>query len=189
MTRPVLVVLILVGLAAQPKAQKGKAPCAPSLADCPNEGCGTHFDPNLNRRKNIRSDPQTPALRTLAWLKKLDDPEQFTEGASREELIDLGEGQKITVVAYVLVARAEPGGESCNCGLHSPAETDNHLVLVSKTTVDKFPLGATAAANKTRSHSRETESVTAEFTPRVRLDHPNFTREVVQPLINQATLD
>src|SRR5262249_48434871 len=38
--------------------------------------------------------------------------------------------------------------------------------------------------NKAIFHSRELESVTAEFTPRVRLDHPNFTREKVQPLIN-----
>src|SRR5262249_23578304 len=37
-----------------------------------------------------------------------------------------------------------------------------------------------------RFHSRELESITAEFTPRVRLAHPNFTREVVQPLINKT---
>jgi hypothetical protein len=161
-----------------------KVPCAASLAACPDEGCGKTFDANLNKLKNIRSDDRPATLRTLTWVKKLDDPENFSSGGSREELKALGEGDKIAVVAYVLIARAELGGESCNCGLQTPKDTDNHLVLVTKTTVDKFPLGKTAAANKLVLHSREAESETAEFTPRVRLDHPNFTREKMQPLIN-----
>jgi hypothetical protein len=117
-------------------------------------------------------------------MKKLDDPENFSQGDTREELAALGEGQKIIVTAFLLVAKAE-GGESCNCGLTSKPETDNHLVLVSRTTVDKFPVSNNAAANKAIFHSRELESETAEFTPRVRLDHPNFTREKLQPLINE----
>ena len=117
-------------------------------------------------------------------MKKLDDPESFTQGDSREELTALGESEKITVVAYLLVAKPKLGGESCNCGLQTPAETDNHLVLVTKATVDKFPVSSTAATNKTVFHSRELESETAEFTPRVRQTHPNFTREEVQPLID-----
>jgi hypothetical protein len=167
-----------------PQGPKKKVPCKPSLAECPDEGCGTQFDPNLNRRKNIVSDDQTATLRTLTWMKKLDDPENFQEGETREELTALGEGQKITVMAYLLVAKAELGGESCNCGLQTPAETDNHLVLVTKTTVTKFPAAATNAANKQAFHSRELESLTAEYTPRVRLTHPNFTREKIQPMID-----
>jgi len=162
---------------------KLKPPCERTLAECPDEGCGKSFDSNLNRRKNIRSDDQTATLRTLTWMKKLEDPENFTEGGSRDELTALGEGKKITVVAHLLVAKAELGGESCNCGLHTPEETDNHLVLVSKTTVNKFPLSSDPNTNKQVFHSRELESVTAEFTPRVRLDHPNFTREHMQALI------
>jgi len=81
-------------------------------------------------------------------MKKLDDPENFSEGDSREELTALGEGQKITVVAYLLVAKPELGGESCNCGLQTVAETDNHLVLVTKATVQKFPLTDNEEANK-----------------------------------------
>jgi hypothetical protein len=165
---------------------KLKPPCEPTLADCPDEGCGKEFDPNLNRRKNIRSDDQTTTLRTLTWMKKLDDPEDFAQGDSREELARLGEGQMITVAAYLLVAKPELGGESCNCGLHTKAETDNHLVLVSRTTVDKFPVSSNSEANKKIFHSRELESETAEFTPRVRLAHPNFTREKMQPLIAAA---
>jgi hypothetical protein len=170
--------------AATAGKKKKKAPCKATLADCPDVGCGGDFDPNLNRLKNIRSSDGAPTLRTLTWMKKLDDPESFSKGDSREELAQLGEGQVVSVSAYLLVAKAELGGESCNCGLQTPAETDNHLVLVSKATVDKFPLSKDKEAAKKASHSRELESITAEFTPRVRLDHPNFTREKVQPLIN-----
>lgn len=184
MSTILVLVTFPIGVAAQSGNKKLKPPCKATLADCPEVGCGTNFDPNLNRRKNITSDDQAPTLRTLAWMKKLDDPENFTEGGSREELSALGEGQKITVVAYLLVAKPELGGESCNCGLHTPEETDNHLVLVSKATVEKFPLSNNAATNKQLFHSRELESETAEFTPRVRLDHPHFTRETMQPLIN-----
>jgi hypothetical protein len=119
-------------------------------------------------------------------MKKLEDPENFAEGDSREELTQLGEGQNVTVVGYLLVAKAELSGESCNCGLQTPAETDNHLVLVTKTTVHKFPVTQDKNANKQVFHSRELESETAEFTPRVRLEHPNFTREKIQPLINKT---
>jgi hypothetical protein len=119
-------------------------------------------------------------------MKKLDDPENFTQGDSREELTALREGQKITVIAYLLAVKPELGGESCNCGLHTPEETDNHLVLVSRTTVEKFPLSSDRTKNTAIFHSREQESETAEFTPRVKLNHANFTREKLQPLVDSA---
>jgi hypothetical protein len=173
-----------------------KPSCQPDLASCADEGCGTDFDPNLNKQKNIRQDdPRTQgvaAVKTLQEMKDLADPENFTKGGSRDELTALGEGQKIEVLAYLLIARDEPGGESCNCGLHSIEETDNHLVLVSKTTVDTFPLqGTTKAELAAVLHQREPESITAEFTPRVRLDsahpHPNFIKKTLDPLINKAS--
>lgn len=172
------------------KAKKAKIPCAKNLSACPEEGCGASFDPNLNRQKNIDAkDPRAdvPAkVRTLTWMKKLHNPEAFESGASRDELVALGEGQKIVVVAYLLAAKAELGGESCNCGLQTPAETDNHLVLVTKDTVDKFPLPTDGSPKQGVFHSRELESVTAEFTPRVRLDHKNFTRDKIQPEIDDT---
>lgn len=185
----VLLATMSVGAPAQGKKAPKKS-CAADLAHCGDEGCGTNFDPNLNKQKNIRSgDPRAAGdatSKTLTWMKKLDDPESFAQGDSREELVQLGEGTKISVLAYLLVAKPELGGESCNCGLQTPEETDNHLVLVTKTTVQKFPVGSAkdAATLKTIFQSREPESLTAEFTPRVRLDHPNFTREKMQPLIN-----
>ena len=161
--------------------KKLKPPCVKNWADCPDQGCGGQFDPNLNHVKNIPSLDGNAKLHSLTWMKKLEDPENFSQGDSRDELQSLGEGQKITVVAYLLRAKPELGGESCNCGFHTAAETDNHLVLVSKTTVEKFS-GGNAAFSQ-----REPESETAEFTPRVRKNgHPNFTREVVQPLIDDT---
>lgn len=150
--------------------------CAPkikTIRDCPPEGCGAQgrYDPNLNRRKNIRSDDHSATLRSIAWIKNLPDPTSFTrQNTSRTELARLGEGKKIKVVAYALIAR-KGGPESCNCGLTAPKNTDNHIVLV-----DPALQRPTLAAS-------ENDSVTAEFTPRTRIDHRNFTREKLQPLI------
>ena len=149
-----------------------------SILDCPDEGCRqSAFDPNhpydaeLNKRKNVRSDDQQPALRSIRWIKGLPDPTNLTECGSRDELKQLGEGQKITVVAWALTAR-KGSGEKCNCDITKQAHTDNHIVLVDP-----------AVKNPTLDH-HECNSVTAEFTPRVRLDHPNFTRLKLNPLID-----
>jgi hypothetical protein len=101
-----------------------------------------------------------------------------------DEAASLGEGSNIVVVAYLIAVRKELGGESCNCGLHTEAQTDNHLVLVKKSTVDQMPLsGTTKAEIAATEKQREAQSTTAEFTPRVRLSQPNFTYETMQPLI------
>src|SRR5258708_40040386 len=112
-TKRLLFVVFLVGLlfsttdAGWTSGKKKKMPCAANIEACSDQGCGTDFDPNLNKLKNIRSDdpraagPATP--KTLTSIKKLDDPENFEKGASREELTTLGEGQKVSVVAYLLV--------------------------------------------------------------------------------------
>src|SRR6185295_4452001 len=88
----VLLAVFCVPISPITYAQK-KPPCKPNLAACPDEGCGARFDPNLNRRKNIRTDNQTATVRSLTFIKKLDDPENFSQGDTREELTALGEGQ------------------------------------------------------------------------------------------------
>ena len=116
-------------------------------------------------------------------MKKLDDPDTFRQGQARDELAQMGAGEKIAVAAYLIAAKKE-GAESCNCGLTDPEETGNHLVLVSGTTVDDYPVkNSAASARQAAMKQREPESITAEFTPRVRLQHPNFTRETMEPLI------
>jgi hypothetical protein len=173
MTKPVISICLLTCLVfisptrARNTDRKTTA-SAKSIRDCPDEGNGG--DPNLNRRKNIRSDNHSPIVRTISWMKSLPDPKNFQRGGSRAELTRLGEGKKVTVVAYALVAR-KGSKESCNCGLSAPKDTDNHIVLVD-TTIKNPSLA-----------SDESDSVTAEFTPRVRLDYPGLAGAKLQALI------
>jgi hypothetical protein len=153
---------------------KSKKPyCAvTTIADCVDQGCGKNNEPKLNELKNIRSDNRQPENQTIGWMKSLPDPADFTDvNQDRGELTQIGEGKKIRVVAWVLDVRKE-GQETCNCGLTAPKDTDNHLVLVDPN------------LKKPTLKLYEPHSITAEFTPRVRLDHPNFTRERLAPLID-----
>jgi len=166
------------GRRAAPQATgKVAIPCPATLndiTDCPDTGCGPSLDPKLNIRKNVRSDDQTAETMTIQELKDLPDPVSgFNIGDDRGPLKDLGEGKKITVMAKALVAR-KGGGESCNCKLLSVADTDNHIVLVDP------------AVKKPTLANDEDDSETAEFTPRVRLDHPNLSRAKLQPLITAS---
>jgi hypothetical protein len=175
-TALLLILLIPVIGPAQAKkktATKKAPPCAADLAACPDQGCGGRFDPNLNLQKNIRTSNKTPVDRDFTYLAGL--PKVVTGykiGDTREKLAQLGEGQMIRVMAFALVAR-KGSSETCNCHLTSPAETDNHIVLVGPEL-------------KRPSLTGEAKSQTAEFTPRVRLDHPNFARDKLQPLIDAA---
>ena len=136
---------------------------------------------------------------TLDDLKALPDPVRgFKVGDTREQLTTLGEGNQITVIAYALVAR-KGSKESCNCGLTAAKDTDNHIVLVDEETLaikkkatpakeatDSHPaVPARSAAQNTLS-AREEQSETAEFTPRVRLDHPKLAGARLQSRIAAA---
>ena len=145
-----------------------------AIGDCPDEGCRQKpFDPDhpndaeLNKVKNIRPDAPAavgPAtLRSIRWIKGLEDPKNLVECGSRAELQQLGEGEKITVVAWALTAR-KGSEEKCNCDLGTKDDADNHIVLVDP-----------AVKNPTLA-KHECSSVTAEFTPRVRKEHPKFTQ-------------
>jgi len=168
----ILILLLFVsGVVAAPK----KPPCRASLAKCPATGCGKGIDPKLNRRKNIKTAPTgSPEDMTIEEMKALPDPvEGFAKGDTRGKLKALGEGKKIRVVALALVVR--PGSkESCNCGLTGAANTDNHIVLID-------PDDTTPSLE-----DDEKNSITAEFTPRVRLTHKSLSRTVLNPLIQKA---
>jgi hypothetical protein len=183
MKRRLLIVLTLVliissTVAAKPKkstTKKGKKACATNLASCPPSGCGSQFDPELNKAKNITT-LGAPENKDYSDLAGLPDPVPgYTLGdADRSALQGQGEGKAIRIVAYVLTIRHE-SGESCNCGLTSPqnkdTNTDNHLVIVDP-----------ALSNPTLAND-EPNSQTAEFTPRVRLNHPHFNFAKVNPLL------
>jgi hypothetical protein len=157
----------------KPRAKATPCPGVNTINDCPDEGCGKGHDPDLNKKKNLPSDEQESVLRSISWMKTLRDPRHFTaKNRKRDELKRLGEGEKITVVAWALAAR-KGGQESCNCKLKAKADTDNHIVLVDPAIDDP-----TLVENEKR------DSETAEFTPRVRLTHPNLTQESLEPLID-----
>jgi len=138
-------------------------------------GCGGTIDKNLNRRKNIRTAPTGAADdMTIAQIKALEDPvDGFAKGNTREALTALGEGKLIRVVALALTVRAG-SKESCNCGLTGVANTDNHIVLIDPD--DDSP----------SLEDDEPNSVTAEFTPRVRKRLPDLSRATLKPLIDEA---
>ncbi|PYQ28050.1 MAG: hypothetical protein DMF56_18080 [Acidobacteria bacterium] len=195
------VLCLLLTIPATAAVKKKSTTCPKTLAQCPDDGCSTDHDVDgtLNELKNVRADdPKAGGAaepRTLQSMKNLPDPQHFALGGSREELENHGEGTKIRVTAFLLTAKPEKG-ESCNCGLDDRKQkdkdvgvnTDNHLVLVSGATVKKFPVADGVDVNgwKQVLNQREAESITAEFTPRVRLAHPNFTRAAVRPLILKA---
>ena len=171
----VVVLLLAFSISASAQAKKKTGPCAPSLAKCPVTGCGGRIDKNLNRQKNIRTAPTGAADdMTIAEIKALVDPvEGFKKGDPRDALTALGEGKLIRVVALALVVR--PGSkESCNCGLTGVANTDNHIVLIDPD--DDSP----------SLEDDEPNSVTAEFTPRVRKNLPELSRATLKPLIDAA---
>ena len=170
-------------------AQAQQPTCSTSLETCSVEGCSNnnHHDSKLNILKNLRAGDGLITDRSLAWMKLRKNPKTYTPKGIRTELTNLGEGQQIRVVGYLLAVKLE-SGEACNCYLQTVEDTDNHLVLVTKDTLDKFPLPMNASKSKLTEvfKKREPESVTIEFTPRVRLDHPNFTNAKLQPIINKT---
>jgi hypothetical protein len=162
---------------AEAKPKPTPCPGVFEISDCNEEGCGDGIDTELNKRKNIRSKDGETTLRSIKWMQKLKDPTPKGEFCAdevrdRTKLEELGESQKITVVAWALAARSG-SQESCNCKLKASPDTDNHIVLVEPTLKDP-----TLDANEAH------DSETAEFTPRTRLDHPNFTQEVLESLID-----
>ena len=191
----ILIIVPLVGLNAQFKrsCDKTKTPCATSLEQCPREGCSkknTH-DPELNRLKNLKSSDKPVQDRTITQIirleKKVEDS-GYEQGDSRSVLRDFGEGNQIRVIGYLLAVKQECG-ESCNCGLQDvDVTTDNHLVLVNPKVVTENPLPEPATKKQLTAvfNMREPESITAEFTPRVRADgHPNFISDL-QNRINKT---
>ncbi len=189
----VLSCLLLTAADAQTKKKK---PCAASLEECPREGCGSRFDPLLNRLKNIKSSSKPvsdSSLNEMIGLEKKArekvENSEYKKGGPRGALTDLGEGRQIRVVGYLLAVKKE-GRESCNCGLSdTDVTTDNHLVIVNPKTVKDFPLPPNATKNRLTAvfNKREPFSVTAEFTPRVRADgHPNFNRRIQLEELNKT---
>jgi hypothetical protein len=157
---------------------------------CGENGCGGSVDKLLNQRKNTdQGDRNTfvdMKFSDVAEIPKC--VEGYTGiGDKREPLKGAGEGKMVRVVAWALDARPQqtreddngefPRGESCNCGFTGvldvdggPKNTDVHIVLVDD---EILKLTAKAGHGKTATFNtlkkREAQSLTAEYTPRVRV--------------------
>jgi hypothetical protein len=99
-------------------------------------------------------------------------PKSYKRCGNRHALKQIGEGQKITVVAWALKAKTG-NPESCNCDLPHAVDNDTHIVLVDPRVEDP-----TLARDEIR-------SMTVEFTPRVRLKHPHFTTKELSSKIRR----
>jgi hypothetical protein len=115
-------------------------------------GCGELGDDLLNRAKNRTDIPPAGAqvqAMTIDDIKALPQPKTWDTGMSREKARQAGEGKLVSLTGFLQVAKHE-GAESCNCDLTRRADTDVHMVMVSDL------------------EDAETDSVTAEITPRFR---------------------
>ncbi len=192
MKRILLSFVVAVALLIPSVAAK-QPPCRKKLKNCPIEGCSQNndHDPDLNKLKNLKSSSKPVVDLTLTSMiereQKVEDS-GYKRGDDRAPLKDLDEGTQARVVGYLLAVKKEHG-ESCNCHLDIvDVTTDNHLVLVNPDVVTDNPLPELATKKQLGDlfHVREEQSVTAEFTPRVRANHhPNFTSEL-QKRINKT---
>lgn len=135
-------------------------PCDESvdqIKDCPDSGCGDFADALLNQAKNRTDNITSGTLKTLDQIRAMPQPLHWNTGQARTSVQVSGkEGTAVEVKGFLLRVKPE-GGESCNCGLTKRVDTDVHFALVSN------------------NDDPESDSVTAEVTPRIRrLRHPNW---------------
>lgn len=192
MKRVLIAALLLVFVSYPIAAQKQtiKCPSAKKLkagiTACPDTGCG-NVDPLLNRQKNTTKGNPDEArhieFAEFAALPKFVDGYDKI-GDPRKPLRDAGEGDMVRVVAWALDSRPQKTrgkdkngnpkrGESCNCGftgVNDPHNTDVHIVLVDDATLElKVKAGNSKTAAFNTLKKREAQSLTAEFTPRLRV--------------------
>src|SRR5262245_56105045 len=122
----------------------------------------------------LRLDYAKPDLQSFESIKALPTPgpADYTKCGTRSALQQIGEGKKVTITAWALHGDTQ-GPESCNCDLSGAENHDTHIVLVDP--LLKNPTLETDTSN----------CVVAEFTPRVRLKHKNFTTKKLNPKIKE----
>ena len=132
---------------------------ATTAAECPVQGCGG--DPELNKKKNLTAIPDPATVEDWQFNDMLDVifPESWSSGMDRDLLEGWGEGTAVRIKARLKkVAKYSSGKESTNCNLKLQENNDYHLVL-------------TRVKNKP-----ESQSITAEMTPRLRPAGWTFTK-------------
>jgi hypothetical protein len=168
----------------EPQKPEPQKPCTEKvkkIEDCA-EGCGS-WDPAFDRKRNIIAVPkeQKPKPMTLDEIRALEYPRNWALGKDRAELEKLGEGTYVQVTAY-LIGVGYGDLSSANCKLGERWSVNDILILVSKEGLVSENLSKEEAKRKFGQKQakklfkklfdqREASSVTAEITPRVRLEH------------------
>src|SRR5260221_7818030 len=102
--------------AASPSAQNLVPPTCPatisSIADCLLSGCGGIADALLNEAKNRTDVPTSPTDVTVADIKSLVQPTDWTTGQPRDS-ISATEGWQVRIIVRLKTVRKE-GRETCN---------------------------------------------------------------------------
>ena len=139
-------------------AATNSTPCATSLATCPASGCGGG-DKLLDTKKNIltapSSDYQVMSFDDFRHLES-ERPTTWKSGQSRQEVVEMGEGNAVMLMGYLLGAHSG-SPETCNCKLSGEPNNDYHLNIVQNDT------------------DPQTASVVVEMTPKTRPGKPNWT--------------
>ncbi len=151
------------------KAASRKAPCKPTLNDCPAEGCGQNIDKVLNRLKNRTDMPQGAAVEdwTVTQVIALNEetPEKWKRNSQRGPLEEIGEGTPVRVKGWLIEAFITKTPEACNCFLRKKEENDIHVNLTA------------------RKPGHPEEAMVVEITPRFR--KPAWTADKLAALVDQ----
>lgn len=183
----------LIGAQAPVCADKvlGRNCCGATVIDqCPVQGCGG--DPRLNRKKNKTSKPTAASIDALTFLQlasfKFPKAQDWHDGDKRTQLETWGEGRAIQLKGFLIHAENyTDGAETTNCNLRTNDYNDWHLVLVqdltlankwktaddkARATPDLPKVKKKAAEDRAKAAYKRAEkrSLTAEITPRLRLD-------------------
>jgi hypothetical protein len=133
---------------------------------------GDGGDSKTNPRKNRTDVPTQYHDVTWAAIAKLPYPSapRSLDDWTPDQLSQIApfEGIAVRTVGYIVKIKVEDSGsgESTNCHFTKPTEVDWHVPLVE------------AAGNG------ENTSVVVETTPRVRLQHPNWTPQALAPWVD-----
>ena len=139
---------------------------------CNAIGSGT--DPENNRRKN-RTDLPTSyhpvAFDAIDQLAYPTDASTQRSGWTSAQLAAVApyEGVALTVTGYLVALKPQAAkSESCNCGWTGADETDWHMALTA------------------HPGEQEKDAMVIETTPRIRVNHPNWTTTNLQPWVKST---
>jgi len=139
---------------------------------CGPDGSGDKRDKGTNLRKNRVDIPASYHEVTWKAIAELGYPTpspKSRENFTAEQLAPITrvEGAAVRTVGYVVAIKPQAGNsESCNCAWKGEEATDWHIALVE------------------HPGDGEATSIVVEPTPRIKKDHPNWTKKNLTPWLD-----